>query len=93
MAVAIDRRSVNAVDSEVRGPRPGVERRGLLCTTGRQAQTVRRHRSRRSVGTVDSDERGPTAGVAGSCLSGTACRLARRVGAGTAGVRLAGSTS
>ena len=37
---------------------------------------MRWSRSRWSVCTVDSEERAPTAGVAGSCLSGTAGRLA-----------------
>ena len=33
------RSSLNAVDSEVRGPTTGVQRRGLSGTTGRHAQS------------------------------------------------------
>ena len=46
------RSSLNAVDSEVRGPTTGVQRRGLLGDTGSQAQwrhsgPARRYRDRR----------------------------------------------
>ena len=39
MAVETQQSHCNAVDSEVRGPTTGVQRRCLLGTTGRQAQS------------------------------------------------------